>query len=170
MGPGLSPHLEAQRIQALHSLDLLSGPAPAGLDDLCHQAQAEFRVAVALVTLIGHEQQIIKASAGTTPEATLRADAFCDHLLRSEEVLVVPDAREDPRFAANPLVTGEPFIRFYAGAPLIYRRDIHLGGFCLLDPQPRKLSAEEQAKLADLAEEAMICIFEQVFDRFTHDV
>ena len=170
MGPGLSPHLEAQRLQALHSLDLLNGPAPSGLDDLCRQAQAEFRVAVALVTLIGREQQIIKARAGTTLEATLRADAFCDHLLRHDEVLVVPDARADPRFAANPLVTGEPFIRFYAGAPLIYMREVHLGGFCLLDPEPRRLSAEEQAKLADLAEDVMICIFEQVFDRFTREV
>lgn len=125
---------------------------------------------MALVTLIGHEQQIIKARAGTTLEATLRADAFCDHLLRSEEVLIVPDAREDPRFAANPLVTGEPFIRFYAGAPLIYIHEVHLGGFCLLDPEPRKLSAEEKAKLAYFAEEVMVCIFEQVFEHFTRDI
>ena len=127
-------------------------------------------MAVALVTLIEREQQIIKASAGTSLEATLRSDAFCDHLLRSDDVLVVPDAREDPRFAANPHVTGEPFIRFYAGAPLIYMCEVHLGGFCLLDPAPRQLSAAEKADLANLAEEAMICIFEQVFDRLARDV
>ena len=127
-------------------------------------------MAVALVTIVTADRQIVRAGVGTDLKETPRPDAFCDHLIRADEVLVVPDTTQDPRFAANPLVTGEPFIRFYAGAPLIYRRDIHLGGFCLLDPQPRKLSAEEQTKLTNLAEEAMICIFEQVFDRFTHDV
>ena len=127
-------------------------------------------MAAVLVTVIEREQQIIKARVGASLETTPRSDTFCDHLLGRDEVLVVPDAREDPRFAANPLVTGEPFIRFYAGASLIYTRDLHLGGFCLLGPEPREFPVKARAELSDLAEEAMICILEQVFDRFTRDV
>ena len=166
MGPALDPRLEFRRIQALHSLHLLREPAAPSLTDLCHRAQERFGVAAALITLIDTDRQVIKAGVGTDLEEMPRADAFCDHLLWSDEVLVVPDAREDARFAANPLVTGAPFIRFYAGAPLVFVRDVRLGGLCLLDPEPRSFPAPEQAELADLAEEAMICIIEQELHRF----
>lgn len=122
-------------------------------------------MAAALVTLIDTDRQIVKASVGTDLEEMPRSDAFCDQLLWSDDVLVVPDARKDARFAANPLVTGEPFIRFYAGAPLVFVRDVRLGGLCLLDPEPRRFPVEAQAELADLAEEAMISIIEQELDR-----
>ena len=79
----------------------------------------------------------------------------------------MPDATQDPRFAANPLVTGEPFIRFYAGAPLIYMRDIRLGGLCLLDTKPREFTPGEQAELAEMADEVMLVILEQEMDRFS---
>lgn len=70
----------------------------------------------------------------------------------------MPDATQDERFAANPLVIGEPFIRFYAGAPLIYLRNIRLGGLCLLDPHPREFTLGDKAELASLAEEAVSVI------------
>jgi len=164
--PSFDRPLEYRRVQALQDLHLLSEPAAPALRDLCQLAQERFGVAAALVTLIDTDRQIIKVGVGTDLEQTPRPDAFCDHLLWSDKVLVVADAREDDRFAAIPLVTGEPFIRFYAGAPLIFVRDIRLGGFCLLDTMPRNFTDQDQAELADLAEEAMICIIEQELDRF----
>jgi GAF domain-containing protein len=107
----------------------------------------------------------VKARVGTEFEGSSRPDAFCDHLIRSDEVLVVADARLDPRFVANPLVTGEPFIRFYAGAPLIYMRDVRLGGLCLLDTKPRHLSVSDQAELVGMADEVMMLIVQHEMDQ-----
>lgn len=75
--------------------------------------------------------------------------------------LVVLDATKDPCFASNPLVTGEPFIRFYAGAPLIYQREIRFGALCLLDPRPREFSLGDRAELTLMAEEAVSVIVAQ---------
>lgn len=166
MAPGFDRTLEYRRIQALQDLHLLTEPAAPILRNLCQQAQERFGVAAALVTLIDTDRQIIKGGVGTDLEQMPRANAFCNHLLWSDKVLVVADACEDERFAVNPLVTGAPFIRFYAGAPLIFMSDVRLGGFCLLDPRPRDFADQDRAELADLAEEAMICIIEQELDRF----
>jgi GAF domain-containing protein len=161
MVPGLNPRLESQRFQVLHALHLLTTPAPSELDDLCREAQTRFDVAMALITLVYDEKQVVWARAGTDLQDTSRSDAFCDHLIRGNGVLVVPDATKDARFATNPLVTGEPFVRFYAGAPLIYTREIRLGGLCLLDPEPREFSAAEKVDLAVMADEVMFRILER---------
>ena len=120
---------------------------------------------MALVTLIDSDRQVVKAGVGTDLQETPRSAAFCDYTIRADEVLVVPDAKEDPRFASNPLVTGVPFIRFYAGAPLTYLRDVRLGAFCLLDTEPRDFSPQEQAELAILADEVVVAIIQHEFDR-----
>ncbi len=159
--------LEVQRLQILQSLHLLATPLLPQVETFCGRVQQHFGVEMVLVTVVDRDRQIVKARVGTDFEGSLRPDAFCDHLIRSDEVLVVPDARQDPRFAANPLVTGAPFIRFYAGAPLIYMRDVRLGGLCLLDTKPRNLNAAEQAELAEMAEEVMILIIENELDRFS---
>ncbi len=164
MPSGVDPRLEIERIQVLHSLRLRDAPASADLWDLCREVRTRFGVDFVLVTLVDADRQLVKARAGTELESTPRSDAFCDQLIRNDAVLVVPDARLDARFASNPLVTGEPHIRFYAGAPLVFRRDIRLGGLCLLDRSPRDLSAKERAELAELADEAMIRILEQQLD------
>ena len=77
---------------------------------------------------------------------------------------VIQGTEEDLRFASNPLVTGVPFIRFYAGAPLTYLRDVRLGAFCLLDTEPRGFSPQEQAELAALADEVVVAIIQHEFD------
>ena len=165
--PGLDHHLEFQRLQVLQSLHVLTSPPRPELEELCRRARARFQVAMALVTIVTQDRQIVRAGVGTDLKETSRPDAFCDHLIRADEVLVVPDTTQDPRFAANPLVTGEPFIRFYAGAPLIYMRDIRLGGLCLLDTRARDLSLEERAVLAYMAEEVMMLLIENELDRFS---
>ncbi len=119
------------------------------------------------MTIVTGDRQIVRAGVGTDLRETSRPDAFCDHLIRADKVLVVSDARQDPRFAANPLVTGEPFLRFYAGAPLIYMRNIRLGGLCVLDTQTREFTSDERAELAEMADEVMFSILEQEMNRFS---
>ena len=155
------PALEVQRLHALQETGLLTSAAPLEFEEICRQAKAHFRVAMALVTLIDRSVQIIKGRAGTTLEGTPLSVAFCDYTIRADDVLVVADATKDPRFAANPLVTGEPFIRFYAGAPLVYRRDVRLGALCLIDTKSREFSIGDRAELALMADEVVSLIMQQ---------
>lgn len=157
--------LEFQRLQVLRSLHLLDTSSMLMLEDVCVQVQERFGVEMVLVTIVDRERQIVKARVGTGFEGSPRPDAFCDHLIRSDDVLVVPDAHQDRRFAENPLVMGAPFIRFYAGAPLIYMQDIRLGGLCLLDTRPRDLTPLERAELAVMADEVMMLILQHEMDR-----
>ena len=161
----MDPRLEFQRLQVLRNLHLLGTSSIPELDELCEQVQERFGVGMVLVTVVDRERQIVKARVGTDFAGSSRPDAFCDHLIRSDEALVVPDAQRDPRFASNPLVTGAPFIRFYAGAPLIYMQDIRLGGLCLLDTNPRDFTPLDEAALVQMADQAMLLIIEQEMER-----
>ena len=154
-----------QRVQALHATGLLTSPAPPEFPEICRRACERVGVSMALVTLIDTDLQIVKAGVGTDLKETPRSAAFCDYTIRADEVLVVQDAREDPRFASNPLVTGIPFVRFYAGAPLTYLRDVRLGAFCLLDTEPRGLSLQEQVELAAMADDVVVAVIQHEFDR-----
>ena len=149
---------EFKRLQALRESGLLTSPTSPELNGICQQAKAHFKTAMALITLIDKEVQIVKARLGTDLESTPRSVAFCDYTIRGDAVLVVPDATKDACFAANPLLTGEPFIRFYAGAQLIYQREIRFGALCLLDPRPREFSLGDRAELTLMAEEAVTAI------------
>jgi GAF domain-containing protein len=154
---------EFDRLLALRDTGLLEGPPPPEFEGICQEARERFGVGMALVTLIDHERQVVAARHGTTLEGTPRSDAFCDWTIRADGVLVVPDARHDPRFASNPLVTGEPFIRFYAGAPLVYGRGIRLGALCVLDTRRRDFSPGDRAELAELADRVVALIAERQF-------
>jgi GAF domain-containing protein len=160
-------HLEFQRLQALRGTGLLTSATPPELDEICRRAKEHFRVAVALATVIDREVLIAKARAGMDLEEAPRVGQFCDYTIRSDDVFVVPDASQDERFAANPVVMGEPFVRFYAGAPLIYLRQLRLGALCLLDPRPQEFTLGDKAELALMAEEAVSVIVEREFnDKF----
>jgi GAF domain-containing protein len=157
----LDPGIEFRRIQALHETGLLSSRSLPELDEICQRARVHFGVATALVTLIDRNTQVIKAREGSDLQETPRAWAFCDYTIRTDLVFVVPDATQDERFAANPLVTGEPFIRFYAGAPLVYLQDIRLGALCILDPRPRRaaeFTLGDRAELGGMADEVVSVI------------
>lgn len=144
--------VEAKRLQALHDLQILNTEASPAFDRLCQMAQDVFRTPISLVTLLGSDTQWFKARCGVEMESTPRELAFCNYTIAQDDVLVVPDARVDERFTGNPLVTGEPFIRFYAGAPLILRSGVRLGSICVIDQQPRQLTAQDQKVLKQLAE------------------
>ena len=140
---GLDHRLEFQRLQVLQSLHLLTSPPAPALEEICRRAQERFQMPMALVTIVTGDRQIVRSRVGTDLQGTSRPEAFCDHLIRTDAVLVVPDATRDPRFVTNRLVTGEPFVRFYASAPLIHMRDIRLGGLGLLGTKPREFTPDE---------------------------
>ena len=143
---------EAERLAALHALRILDSDPEAQFDAVCRTAQRLFGVAIAYISLVDAERQWLKACVGIMPTQTSRAGSFCDRTIAQDAMLVVPDARRDPRFSGLEIVTGPPHIVFYAGAPLILRPGVRLGSLCLADPQPRDFTPEDAAALRDLAE------------------
>ena len=120
MMPAALPVLESRRMAALQSYEVLDTPEEAAFDELVQLASHICQVPIALVTLVDGQRQWFKSRVGVTPHETPRELAFCAHaILLPDQVLQVPDAQQDPRFADNPLVTDHPNIRFYAGMPLV---------------------------------------------------
>ncbi|MCX4219066.1 sensor domain-containing diguanylate cyclase [Pseudomonas sp. MCal1] len=148
--PG-KPANEAVRIQALQDLKLLDTAPEERFDRLTRLAKRLFNVPIALVTLVDKERQWFKSCVGLDTTETPRSVSFCGHAILRDELMLVPDAREDDRFHDNPLVTGEPNIRFYAGYPLTVPNGNKMGTLCLIDTKPRDLDDEERALLCDLA-------------------
>lgn len=149
---------EAARLRALLDTGLLTAAPPLELDAICRSARDRFGLPIAFVTLVDRDRLVVKGRVGSDAEEMPRSLAFCDYTIRTDEVFVVPDMQADLRFADHPLVTGEPFVRFYAGAPLIYLREIRLGALCLLDMRPRDFSLGDRAELAQMADEVVSVI------------
>ena len=146
------PQNEPERLAALRALKLV-GTAPEGhFDAVCRTAQTFFSVPICLVSLVEEHEQWFKAKCGLNVDSTPRAVSFCTHAILSDAVFVVQDATGDPHFAQNPLVTGVPHIRFYAGAPLVLQPGIRIGTLCIIDTAPRTFSAEQRRQLQDLAQ------------------
>ncbi len=150
---------EAARLAALASYDILDTNAEAAYDTLARLAADICEVPIALVSLVDRDRQWFKANVGLPGVAeTDRSIAFCAHTVDEREMLEVGDARDDPRFGANPLVTGDPWIRFYCGMPLIDADGHALGTLCVIDSKPRRLSANQKRRLALLSESVMSLI------------
>ncbi|MCU4119098.1 putative bifunctional diguanylate cyclase/phosphodiesterase [Variovorax sp. N23] len=149
--PDLDTQRENERLFALHSTRLLDRAAAEGFDRITRLAAELFGVPIALISLVDRDRQWFQACIGLDTAETPREQAFCDYTIRHAAVTVVEDATKDARFAGNPLVTGEPGIRFYAGAPLILRSGHALGSLCLIDRVPRKFSVDQCERLKDLA-------------------
>ena len=134
---------------------------------LLQEAAEEFRVPVAGVTLVGAERQIALASCGAPAEEleTERAHSFCDHAIRTPDTLIVNDATADPRFAANPFVTGGPQVRFYAGAPLWIGDAQAFGALCVIGFEPRMLSLVERLRLRIYATAAQEIVAQHALTR-----
>lgn len=143
-------HNEKSRLDALHDLTVLDTRPEPALDELVEFARVRFIVPTAFVSLVAESRQWFKAKAGLDAEETPREHSFCTHTIQQRHVLVVEDARVDPRFSDNPLVLGPPKIRFYAGAPLIYRQQA-IGSFCIFDNVPRLFTDADQKDLVVLA-------------------
>lgn len=146
------PPNEAERLAALYELLILDTPPEERYNKIVGFAAAEFDVPIVLVTLVDAERQWFKASVGTEVCETGRDVSFCSHAILQDSIMVVPDTLDDLRFADNPLVTGEPHIRFYAGAPLTMASGLRLGTLCLIDRRPRTLDALDLGILGTLRE------------------
>ena len=142
---------ETARLMSLHSLRILDTPSEGRYDRLTRMAQRLFGVKIALVSLVDTNRQWFKSKQGLRACETSRAISFCGHAILSRETLVINDASKDPRFADNPLVTGDPHIRFYAGCPIQDPNGFNIGTLCLIDPEPREMSDDDLHALSDLA-------------------
>ena len=153
--PAPVPPHESERLVALQRYEVLDTEPEQRFDDLTLLASHICETPIALITLVDAERQWFKSRVGLTTTQTPRAISFCGHAILKDDVMVVPDAAADPRFAHNPLVTGEPHARFYAGAPLLSPGGQTLGTLCVLDRVPRDLTPGQLDALRALARQVV---------------
>ncbi len=144
------PGNEVERLHALRGLLLLDTPPEERFDRIAAFAASEFNVPMALVSLVDANRQWFKAQVGLSICETERDLSFCGHVILSPATMVVSDTLGDPRFADNPLVTGEPHVRFYAGAPLCLPSGHAVGTLCIMDTKPRQMDRIDLAILGAL--------------------
>lgn len=145
---------EAARLEALRQYLILDTPPEQAYDDFTLLASSICKTPIALISLVDSERQWFKSRVGLPLSETLRGIAFCGAIL-SDKTLIVNDALLDERFAHNPLVTSEPKIRFYAGAPLVTPEGHILGSLCVIDRKPRVLSESQRIALEALARQVV---------------
>ena len=146
---------ETARLSALRRYRILDTEPEQAFDDLTFLASQICGTPVALITLLDEERQWFKSRVGTSATETARSIAFCAHTIQQDDMLVVPDTLADERFRENPLVVGEPWVRFYAGAPLVTRDGHALGSLCVFDRVPRTLTLDQRAALVALRRQAI---------------
>ncbi len=152
--PGLPPDEEA-RIQSLRSYEILDTAADAHFDGITRLAALALDAPIALISLVDRDRQWFKSRYGLATEQTGRDVSFCGHAIEARATLVVPDATDDLRFVDNPLVSGDPHVRFYAGVPLMSPDGHMLGTLCAIDRKPRELTPMQRETLELLATQVM---------------
>jgi GAF domain-containing protein len=147
---------EAARQAKLDATGALLRRGDPGFDSLVREAADAFQTPMAAISLIDHDRQYFVAGVGLGDQTeTPRAVSFCAHAIHGDESFVIPNATEDERFAGNPLVTDDPNVRFYAGAPIITEDGHKLGAVCVIDNKPRgALTDAEKAQLETFARHA----------------
>jgi len=151
-----SPSLpEEERLSDLYAHGILDRPSNAQLDRIVSLAAEILGTPIALISLVDRDRQWFLSRQGLEARETPRDVAFCHHAIRSDQVFVVADALQDSRFQDNPLVQGDPKIRFYAGAPLITHSGQRLGTLCVIDRQPHLLTPYQEELLAQFSAMAM---------------
>tara|TARA_R110001592_G_scaffold97408_9_gene279113 strand:+ start:367 stop:1329 length:963 start_codon:yes stop_codon:yes gene_type:complete len=144
------PANEAERLHALRSLQILDTSHEERFDRVTRMAKRMFGVEISLVSIVDEDRQWFKSTQGLDASETPREISFCGHAINQDGLFIIPNAIEDVRFSDNPLVTGAPNIRFYAGYPLKLRQGINLGTLCLIDSKPKHLNEEDKQLLNDL--------------------
>ena len=146
------PENEEARLQALYRLNILDTVAETRFERITKMACRRFAVPIALVSLVDRDRQWFKSFQGLTICETSRGVSFCAYAIHHDELFVVQNALLDSRFSDNPLVMGEPYIRFYAAYPLKDKEGYRLGTFCIIDTKPRTLHKEELKQLREMGE------------------
>jgi GAF domain-containing protein len=152
------PANESQRLDALRRLGILGTPPEERFDRIVRLATRLFRVPFSFVAIVDEQTQWIKSQEGACELSSSRDTSFCGHTILTTKPLIVPDARQDPRFLHNPMVEGDPYIRFYAGQPLEVERGCGVGSLCIMDREPRWLTETE------------LGLFELLGDLVTHEL
>ena len=152
------PSADQLRIAALRQYQIMDTPPEQCFDDISRLTSFICGTPIALITLLDLERQWFKARVGLEATETPIDQAFCAHAIKQEKVFLVADATQDERFARNPLVTGAPRIRFYAGVPLITPEGVPLGTLCAIDRVPRDLTTEQKEALQALARQVMVAL------------
>jgi|GraSoiStandDraft_4_1057263.scaffolds.fasta_scaffold620533_2 two-component system cell cycle sensor histidine kinase/response regulator CckA len=142
---------EKKRLKVLWQYELLDTVPEEVFDDLTELAARICEAPIAMITLVDEKRQWFKAKVGVTVNETSRDISFCARAIEQSELFIIPDASADARFAENPLVTSDPKIRFYAGAPLITPDGYALGTLCVIDKIPRELGVDQKHALRVLA-------------------
>ncbi len=145
------PRDDVERLRQLADLAILDTPPGEPFDRIVRLAKKMFGVPIALISLVDANRQWFKACIGLPVRETGRDISFCGHAILGDDIFVIEDTHADPRFADNPLVTGAPFIRFYAGQPLRVAGNHKIGTLCVIDTKPRHFTADDRAALRDLA-------------------
>lgn len=148
--PAPIPHDETDRLSALHRYQLLDSDPERAFDDITQLAVTICRSKIAAISLIDTARQWLKSRVGTDMQCTHRDLAFCAYTILEPDHFVVEDTHADERFRDHPLVTGKPFIRFYAGVPLINPEGFAVGSLCIIHPEPMKLDSEKLSSLQAL--------------------
>lgn len=152
---------ESARLAVVESYPVEARGIPLQLDRLAKMAARACNAPVGLVSLVEADRQCFIGRSGTELDGTPRSDSFCAHAMLEPACMVIPDATLDPRFGDNPLVTGPPFIRFYAGQPLVSREGMPLGSLCVIDTAPRAGLDEDQRLALETLAEAVMALLER---------
>jgi GAF domain-containing protein len=145
------PINEEARLAQLRSMNVLDTPPSANFDRICAIARDHYKVGIAAVSFLDAERLWFKAAIGLNVREVPRDQAICNYAVLRDDVLVIPDLMTDPRFRDLPFVSGAPYLRFYAAAPIVYGPDIRLGSVCIFDRTPRTMDARTQEVLRHLA-------------------
>jgi GAF domain-containing protein len=142
---------EKKRLKVLWQYEVLDTVPEVLFDELTELAARICEAPIALISLVDEKRQWFKSKIGTTVSETSRDISFCAHAIQQTDLFIVPDATKDERFSKNPMVTSDPKIRFYAGAPLITADGYALGTLCVIDKVPRELRPDQRHALSILA-------------------
>lgn len=149
------PDNEAERLEAVHRIAILDTKPEKRFDILTKEASEKLKVPMSAITILDSNREWFKSCVGLNEKQNDRSISFCGHALLAKNIFVVEDTLKDKRFFDNPMVTGFPFIRFYAGIALLdHMTGQAVGVFCVKDTKPRKLSVKEIDILMDISERA----------------
>lgn len=152
------PVNERARLELLRQYQILDTAAEPAFDEITARAADLCRTPIGLLTFVDRDRAWFKSNTGLELRAIPRDASFCAHAICQDDLYVSPDMLADERFSDNPLVTGRPYLRFYAGMPLLSPEGLALGALCVIDHRPRELTGEQKDRLKELAKGAVLLL------------